>query len=119
MGAAADSAHGLVVFAGGSENPYNYDGMGYDGQPSSGSARVQGYDTARNRWYPLAPLPMPSMDHRGMPVVNGRFFLIGGMRDGQDVAADRIVYTTGAPSPGARATAGTSKIHRRGQHRTK
>lgn len=95
MGAAADADHGLIVFAGGSENPYNYDGIGYDGQPSLGSARVQGYDTRLNRWYTLDPLPMPSMDHRGMPVVDGRFYLIGGMRDGQEVAADVIVYAPG------------------------
>lgn len=99
MGAAADSAHGLVVFAGGSENPYNYDGMGYDGQPSSASARVQGYDPERARWYTLAPLPMPSMDHRGMALVDGRFYLIGGMRDGQVVAADTIVYTLADTPP--------------------
>lgn len=95
MGAAAAVEHGLVVFAGGSENPYNYDGMGYDGQPSLGSARVQGYNPAHNQWLALPLLPIPSMDHRGMPVIDGKFYLIGGMRDNQQVAADVIVYAPG------------------------
>ena len=95
MGAAGDAEHALALFAGGSANPYNYDGMGYDGQPSLPSPRVQGYRPDRDRWYELPPLPLPSMDHRGMPMVDGKFYLIGGMRDDQHVAADVIVYRVG------------------------
>lgn len=95
MGAAADSEHALVLFAGGSENPYNFDGIGYNEQPSIGSSKVQGYSPGQDRWYGLPPLPMPSMDHRGMPSLDGRFYLLGGMRDGQQVAADVIVYRVG------------------------
>jgi len=99
MGTAAAEAQGLLLFAGGSENPYNFDGIGYDRQPSLASARVQGYSPSLERWYTLPPLPVPSMDHRGMPSVDGRFYLIGGMRDGQQVAADVLVYTLGEVLP--------------------
>lgn len=97
MGAAADSARGRLIFAGGSENPYNYDGIGYDGRPSPASARVHAYDPAADRWQELPPLPAPSMDHRGMPGLEGprsdrTFYLIGGMRDAQRVSAQVTVY---------------------------
>lgn len=99
MGAAPDPRGGRIVFAGGSENPYNFDGIGYDERPSAGSSRVQAYSPADARWDDLAPLAQATMDHRGMPGANGLYFLIGGMRDGQTVSAQVLEYVLEPASP--------------------
>lgn len=99
MGAAPDPQGGRIVFAGGSENPYNFDGIGYDERPSAGSSRVQSYSPASGLWDDLAPLPLATMDHRGMPGGNGRYFLIGGMREGQAVSAQVLAYVLEPASP--------------------
>lgn len=92
MAAGADANNGRLLFAGGSENPYNYNGIGYDGRPSPASARVQAYDLVNERWQELASLPQASMDHRGFPAIDDRHCLIGGMREGQRVIADVVTY---------------------------
>jgi N-acetylneuraminic acid mutarotase len=92
MGAAADPISGRLLFAGGSENPYNYDGVGYDGNPTPASARVQAYDVAGDTWHELPDLPVPSMDHRGLPAFGDGWVLIGGMRNSQDVSAGVLIY---------------------------
>lgn len=81
--AAGVSADGVLLFAGGSENPYNYDGIGYDGEPSPASDRIDRFDVASGKWLDTATLPTASMDHRGLPCVTGRCFLIGGMQGAQ------------------------------------
>lgn len=92
MGAAADPAGGRLIFAGGSEVPYNFDGIGYDGRPAPASDRVQAYLPGQDRWQELPPLPEPSMDHRGLLRHHGHYYLLGGMRDPQRVSASVIVY---------------------------
>lgn len=96
MAAGFDPASGHLLFLGGSENPYNYNGIGYDGRPSPASARAQAYDLVSGRWRELAPLPLASMDHRGLATLQDRHYLIGGMHDAQQVSAEVIVYP---PSP--------------------
>jgi N-acetylneuraminic acid mutarotase len=86
---AAVGLDGRVLFAGGTENPYNYNGMGYDGHPSAPSVRRFGYDLAAGRWVAYADKPLASMDHRGMLAVGGKLYILGGMIDGQQVT-DRI-----------------------------
>ncbi|MDZ4348999.1 MAG: hypothetical protein U1A22_05650 [Xanthomonadaceae bacterium] len=95
MGAAADPAHNRLVFAGGSENPYNFDGVGYNGAPAPASRRVQAYSLDREAWLELPPLPEASMDHRGLLHHDGRFFLLGGMRDGQRVSPGILAFPDG------------------------
>jgi hypothetical protein len=95
MGAAADPAHNRLVFAGGSENPYNFDGVGYNGAPAPASRRVQAYSLDREAWLELPPLPEASMDHRGLLHRDGRFFLLGGMRDGQRVSPGILAFPDG------------------------
>ena len=87
MGAAINVKSGLIMFAGGSENPYNYDGIGYDGTPSEPSREVDYYDIRSGRWSFSSPLSEASMDHRGFPCVRARCFLLGGMRAHQRVSA--------------------------------
>lgn len=87
MGAAADAAHSRLLFAGGSENPYNFNGIGYDGVAAPASSAVDAYDPVTGAWTRLPALAEPSMDHRGLLPVEGGFVLIGGMRDPQRVVA--------------------------------
>jgi len=76
-----------VIFAGGSDNPYNYDGIGYDGEPSEPVAGVIAYNVDEDRWVELDPLPVPTMDHRGIVRVGNELWVVGGMEGGQEVSA--------------------------------
>jgi hypothetical protein len=88
--AAGATFGGLLVLAGGTDNPYNYDGIGYDGAPSSPSRQLLAYD-ARVGWVSLPAPPVATMDHRTLGVAGGYVFLVGGMVDGQQVS-DRVWY---------------------------
>jgi N-acetylneuraminic acid mutarotase len=92
MAAAGSRRLGMIVFAGGSDNPYNYDGVGYDGNPSSPSARVFGFDLAGDGWRELGELPEASMDHRGLLEIGAEFLILGGMRAGQAVSPGVIRF---------------------------
>ena len=85
--AATTTRTGLVVFAGGSPNPYNFDGVGYDGVPSPATAEVYAYDPDHDRWLDLPPLPSPRMDHRGLLAAPDALWLLGGMGPAQAVTA--------------------------------
>lgn len=78
-----------VLFYGGTGNPYNYNGIGYDGVPAE--ARTQGFmfRSSDRSWRELPPLPAPSMDHRGLVHVADRILLVGGM-DGRRTVAGRV-----------------------------
>ena len=75
----------LVVFAGGSDNPYNFDGIGYNGVPSEPSSGVFAYDLEKNEWRQFAPKTPATMDHRGLLEIDGLFYTVGGMLSGQTV----------------------------------
>lgn len=79
-----------VLFAGGSDNPYNFNGIGYDGHPSAPGAGVFSWSLADGAWQEHGGLPQATMDHRGLPEVDGRFFIIGGMLDSQQVS-DQVI----------------------------
>jgi len=68
-----------IVFAGGTDNPYNYNGVGYDKRPSTPSAEVFAFDVSRGNWIVAVPKPIATMDHRGLVEWNGRFHTLGGM----------------------------------------
>ena len=90
--AAASPCGALVVFAGGTENPYNYNGVGYDARPSAPIAQVIAFDTRTARWRELRAAPRATMDHRALAVRGARAMLVGGMRDAQRVAADVVTW---------------------------
>jgi N-acetylneuraminic acid mutarotase len=77
---------GWALFVGGTDNPYNYNGIGYDGEPSSPLRQVLGFSPTQNRWVHLPPLPIATMDHRNAGVAGGRVFVVGGMLEGQAVS---------------------------------
>ena len=77
-----------IVFAGGSVNPYNFNGIGYDGIPSEAEKSVFSYSFADEAWKQHGKLPRATMDHRGLPYSNGWYYLIGGMQTQQSVVTD-------------------------------
>lgn len=85
--AAAGVCGSTIVFAGGTETPYNYNGMGYGGTPAEPRDWVFGWDLKLRRWTELALLPVPSMDHRALVAAEGAAWVVGGMRAGQNVTA--------------------------------
>ena len=76
------------VFAGGTNNPYNFNGIGYDGQPSSPLPEVIGFQLKTGRWQQLGRLRNPAMDQRGLLAVQRGLVTVGGMRQGQAVTAE-------------------------------
>lgn len=87
---AAGASDQRVIFAGGSPNPYNYNGVGYDGRLSLASERVFARSRLSSQWQLLDPLPAGSMDHRGLLISEGSMYVIGGMHDPQQVSAGVI-----------------------------
>jgi len=90
--AAAGSARtGMVYFSGGTDNPYNYNGIGYDGEPSRPLDSVM-YPRELSpgaEWgFDIGYATFGTMDHRGLIEWNGAFFTLGGMNDEQEVISD-------------------------------
>jgi N-acetylneuraminic acid mutarotase len=79
---------GKIYFSGGTENPYNYNGLGYNGQPAEPSAMTFAFDVKTGAWETInADTPEPTMDHRGLLVTTRGLMLVGGMEKGQQVTA--------------------------------
>ena len=76
--AAGQGERDRVVFVGGGDNPYNYDGVGYDGAPARPSNRIMGYSIRGDTWIDLG-LTSASMDHRGLLVGPREYYIVGGM----------------------------------------
>lgn len=81
-----------IVFAGGSNRPYNYDGVGYDGIPAQPSDTVVSYDLGCKAWRVQTSLPLAGMDFRGLIESGGYLYLFGGMRAGQAVSGSVIRF---------------------------
>ena len=85
---AATGEGARVLFAGGSEKPYNYNGLGYDGKPSPPSARLFAYDLGAEHWVTYPDKAAASMDHRGVLAADRKLYILGGMVAGQKVTDD-------------------------------
>ena len=77
-----------VVFIGGTDRPYNYNGIGYDGKPAEPLPEMLEYNFKTHQWQRLGLLASPSMDHRGVIVRNKELLLIGGMLGHQKVTGE-------------------------------
>lgn len=97
--AAADDGADRVFFAGGSVNPYNFNGIGYDGVPSQPEGTVFSYKLISAQWECHGALSVASMDHRGLPRHDGWFYIVGGMRKGQEVSAGVVRFKPGQGQP--------------------
>jgi len=77
-----------IYFAGGTDNPYDFNGIGYDGKPSEPSPVVFAFDVHSSKWELLNDnAPNPTMDHRGLVVTREGLVVIGGMEKGQQVTS--------------------------------
>lgn len=77
-----------IYFSGGSDNPYNYNGIGYDGHPSEPVAVTFAFNLRTGKWETLnEKTPNPTMDHRGLLVAPHGLVIIGGMESGQQITS--------------------------------
>ncbi len=90
--AGIEKKHG-VLFIGGSTNPYNYDGIGYDGSPSNPSADLLFFDLRSLTWQSLRQSNEPTMDHRGLASFGSGWLTVGGMLEGQQVIDSATIYS--------------------------
>ncbi len=75
-----------LVFVGGSVDPYNYDGMAYDGKPSLADNKLWFYSFSLQQWQ-LKTLAEATMDHRGLLSLDENTLVtVGGMQDPQQVS---------------------------------
>jgi N-acetylneuraminic acid mutarotase len=83
---------GRIYFSGGSDTPYNYDGIGYDGKPAEPSPVTFAYNDHTSDWETVSEdTPEPTMDHRGLLVTHTGLIIVGGMEKGQQVTANVTV----------------------------
>lgn len=75
----------MVIFTGGTDNPYNYNGIGYNSKPSSPVNTVLAYRLDTEEWVELGEQPAATMDHRGIARNGNDFYIIGGMGADQKV----------------------------------
>ena len=92
MAAAGIPEENAILFIGGSENPYNYDGIGYDGQPSKPAQGALLFDIDEQDWRTLPIDGEGTMDHRGLVEFKGKWLTIGGMAADQHVTDTVFAY---------------------------
>lgn len=80
-----------IVFVGGSDNPYNYNGIGYNGEPSTPSNEIWRYNIATATWQ-ITYSNIATMDHRGLLELNGKLLTVGGMGKNQKVLKSINTY---------------------------
>jgi N-acetylneuraminic acid mutarotase len=88
---------GKIYFSGGTDNPYDYNGVGYDGKPSEPSPVTFAFDLKREGWETIEEnTPDAVMDNRGLTVSNHELVIVGGMEKGQKVTSKvRVVNVKG------------------------
>jgi hypothetical protein len=90
--AATGNANGEIVFAGGSLNPYNFNGIGYNGEPAETESSVFSFNLKTGEWHSHGHLAEGTMDHRGLPFSEGWYYLIGGMHAEQKPVTDVLRF---------------------------
>lgn len=80
-----------MVFIGGSTNPYNYNGIGYNGAASVADSNVWVFAPDEQRWLNAEPTTAV-MDLRGLVEVDGAIYSVGGMTNPQQVSTKLIKH---------------------------
>jgi N-acetylneuraminic acid mutarotase len=84
----------MIYFSGGSDNPHDDAGIGYDGKPSEPSPVTFAFNMRTRKWETLDEnTPNPTMDHRGLLVTKSNLVVIGGMEKGQVVTAKIVALS--------------------------
>ncbi|MCH7721222.1 MAG: hypothetical protein IH988_09595 [Planctomycetes bacterium] len=70
-----------LLLVGGTDNPYNFDGMGYNGDPSFPLDQILTYDPSTEEWETIIAEGKrpPTMDHRGLVRAGDTWVIVGGM----------------------------------------
>jgi N-acetylneuraminic acid mutarotase len=78
----------MIYFSGGTDNPYNFNGIGYDGRAAEPSPVTFAFSVRSGKWETVnANTPGPTMDHRGLVALPQGLVIIGGMEKGQQVTS--------------------------------
>jgi hypothetical protein len=86
----------MVYFSGGTDNPYNFNGIGYNGQPSAPSPTTFALNLRTGKWETISEsTPNPTMDHRGLIVLPQGLLIVGGMDKNQQVTSRVAVLPKG------------------------
>ncbi len=86
MAAVGWQEENMIIFAGGTDNAYNYNGVGYNKEPSKPSQHVWGYDVTADDYILFNNKPKATMDHRALiHLGNNEFTTFGGMGHDQTV----------------------------------
>lgn len=80
-----------MIFVGGSDNPYNYNGIGYNGEPSTASNQLWRLNLKTLNWQ-VKELSIATMDHRGLLMIDNAAVTLGGMDSSQKVLSSINVY---------------------------
>ena len=79
---------GKIYFSGGTDTPYNYNGIGYNGQPAEPSPVTFAFNVYTEEWeLVVEEAPVATMDHRGLLVTRAGLVMVGGMEKGQQVTS--------------------------------
>lgn len=81
----------MLVFIGGSTNPYNYNGVGYNGKASEPDSKVWVFSPGEQRWLNAADTT-PVMDLRSLIEIDGEVYSVGGMTSGQQISNQLIKH---------------------------
>jgi len=93
---ATDKKAHRIYFSGGTDNPYNYTGVGYNGQPAEPSPVTFAFNVYTQKWETVSENnPDPTMDHRGLLVTKRGLIVVGGMGKGQQVTSKVTLIRTG------------------------
>ena len=87
-----DWGDGRMLMLGGTDNPYNVSGQGYNGQPSFPLDQALLFDPISFDWQTVSIVGdyIPTMDHRGLVRAGDGWATIGGMTE-PGVVTDRVV----------------------------
>ena len=77
------------VFVGGTETPYNFNGIGYDGVLAEPSAEIWRYSLNKNQWH-RSQSSIGVMDLRNLLLIDKQIYSLGGMQTGQKVSSGLI-----------------------------
>ncbi len=80
--AASGPVGSQIVIAGGTDNPFNYNGIGYNGVPSVPRAGCHRFDPSTTSWSFDETCPA-MMDQRGVVAMGGQAWVLGGMVPGR------------------------------------
>ena len=84
-----------IYFSGGTDNPYNYNGIGYNGQPSEPSPVTFAFNVRSGKWETIDEnTPDPVMDQRGLFLTHRGLVIVGGMEKGQQVTQKVAIVKT-------------------------